>query len=505
MNRKQIALAALILFLVSATFRAFAQTNESLPYYIEWELVAGAGGYDFEVVNAAGEPAFEKRLGAADNSIELNLPAGKYQFRISTLNKFLRVDSSSDWVSFTILAYGAPTFEKISPQTVRPGAPLALTLQADMLSTKATVTLVSPSGKKIPVSIKKTKGKSFALTGAALTERGSYSLVMTNPPNYTTVRKAAIQAAYPEPTILSIAPAQVSREEIASPGATLTAHGKNFSPEATLGLKPSRGTDPLWLSPKTLSATDLSATIPETLEADTYAVFFRNAADLAAIPAGTLVVAKKPEATAQVTAEPPEEKTPPAEETPPADKTPPAEKTVKNWLCLGVAGGAGLLFGEWKDVYDEPAIAGALFADYYLSPRLVPEAGHSLIYSVGLRVDYASMHNDGNGVYVMSDTQSLSVILGPAATYVLSRFRFRLRIGGGIDYLYITAEDLGTGEKTEKASLDFAAETGLCAEFLPTERIAIGIDNEIIVIANQTPMTRYVLSLSASYAMPIKR
>jgi hypothetical protein len=498
MNRTQIALVALLVFLLSATSRAFAQTSESLPYYIEWEQVAGAGGYDFEVVNAAGESAFEKRLEATDTSIELTLPAGKYQFRISTLNKFLRVDSTSEWVSFTVLAYGAPTFEKLTPQTVRPGIPLSLTLQADMLSTKATVTLISPTGKKIPVSIKKAKGKNFALTGAGLTERGSYTLVMTNPPNYTTIRKAAIQVAYPEPTILSVEPAQVSREDLAVPGATLTVRGKNFSPEATLGLQPSRGTAVLWLSPKTLSAMEASATLPETLDADTYAVFLRNATDLAAIPAGTLVVDKKPEVIA---AEPPAE---PAAE-PPVEKTPPAEKTVKHWLCLGVAGGAGLIFGEWKDVYSEPVIAGAIFADFYLSPSLVPESGRGILYSVGLRADYAAMQNDGNGAYVKSDTQTLSVILAPAATYALSRFRFRLRIGGGIDYLRITAKDLATGEKTDKASLDFAAETGLSTEFLPTERIAIGIDNELIVIANQNMLSRYTLSLSTSYAIPIKR
>ncbi len=505
MNRKQIALAALLLFLLSQATRTFAQTSESLPYYIEWELVAGAGGYDFEVVNAAGESAFKKRLEATDTSIELTLPAGKYQFRISTLNKFLRVDSTSEWVSFTVLAYGAPTFEKLTPQTVRPGAPLSITLQADMLSTKAVVTLISPTGKKIPVSVKKTKGKTFALTGAALTERGAYTLVLTNPPNYTATRKAALQVAYPEPTIISAAPAQVSREELAAPGATLTVRGKNFSPEATLGLKPSRGTDTLWLSPNALSATEASATLPETLDTDTYAVFFRNAADLAEIPAGTLVVEKKPEVKAvAVTPEPPADKVK-EPEAPPKEKTPPAEKTVKNWLFLGVAGGAGLIFGEWQDVYNEPVIAGALFADFYLSPRLVPESGRGLLYSVGLRADYATMHNDGTGEYVKSDTQTLSVILGPAATYALSRFRFRLRIGGGIDYLRIDAKDLATGEKTNESSLDFAAGTGLCVEFLPTERIALGIDNELIVIANQIPITRYTLALSASYAIPIKR
>lgn len=219
MNRKRHAtLAATLFLLLFPATATFAQAHESLPYYIEWEPVEGAGGYDIEVTTASGEPTLVKRFGAKETSIELNIPAGKYRFRISTLNKFLHADSTSDWVAFTVLSYGAPTISKISPTALAPGKPLALTIQADMLSAKATAFLVSPSGKRIPLSISKAKPRTFLLSGETLTERGEYALTMTNPPDYSTVKKAALTVAYPEATALSSTPERIAREALSASG-----------------------------------------------------------------------------------------------------------------------------------------------------------------------------------------------------------------------------------------------------------------------------------------------
>ena len=503
MNRKRHAtLAATLFLLLFPATAAFAQTHESLPYYIEWEPVEGAGGYDIEVTTASGEPTLVKRFGAKETSIELNIPAGKYRFRISTLNKFLHADSTSDWVAFTVLSYGAPTISKISPTALAPGKPLALTIQADMLSAKATAFLVSPSGKRIPLSISKAKPRTFLLSGETLTERGEYALTMTNPPDYSTVKKAALTVAYPEATALSSTPERIAREALSasgeqgSPPAILTVRGKNLSPESTAWLKAPGTDNAISLPTLARSPAELTLELPPELDEGTYAIAFRNAPELVEMPAGTLIVEKKPE---------PKKVEPPPKEEPLPKKEPVAKKGTQNWLCVGGAGGIGLIIGEWNDIYSEPGIAGAVFADFYLSPRLVPESGKGFLYAIGLRADYATMHNDGNGIYVESDTQDLAITLAPSVTYALSRFRFRFRLGGGINLIRVTAKDVSTESDTDKSSLDGAIAAGLSIEFLPFERFAIGFDNELLYITNQDPLTRYAGTLGVSYAIPIKR
>ncbi len=502
MYRLRTAVAAIIgLFLMSAG--SFAQTGESLPYYIEWDAVEGAGGYDIEVTTDDGKPALERRMGPAETSIELALPAGNYRFRISTLNKFLHADSTSDWIAFKVLAYGPPTITRVGQAKIAPGTQASVSVQADMVSSKARATLVSPTGKSIPLTIKKAKNRSFTLTSAPLSERGSYTLVLTNPPSFSAEKKNAVTVEYPTPTIVSVEPGMVSRvalEDARDAGSALSliVKGKNFSPEATLILKGGEADNPVALENPRVQPVEISSDIPATLEAGSYAVFLRNAPDLAEIPAGTLVVEKKPEPVAE---KEPAEK-PPKE--PKADK-PAGDKTVRAWIALGASGGAGFVFGDWNDVYGEPLPSGSAFANLYLSPALSPEEDRGIRYSFGLRADFAFMKNDGAGIYVKSDAQTLSITVAPAAEYAFGKFRVRGRIGGGISFLKITANTITSGSKTEETSLDLAGTAGLSLEYLPFPRFAVGLDNALFYVANRDPMTRYAGTLSASYAIPIKR
>ncbi len=502
MYRLRTAVAAIIsLFLLNAA--AVAQPGESLPYYIEWDAVEGAGGYDIEVTTEDGKPAFERRMGPAETSIELALPAGSYRFRIATLNKFLHTDSTSDWIAFKVLAYGPPTITKVGQTKIAPGTQANVSVQADMVSSKARATLVSPTGKSIPLTIKKTKNRSFTLTSSPLSERGSYTLVLTNPPSFSAERKDAVTVEYPPPAIVSVEPGKVSRvalEDARDAGSAipLTVKGKNFSPEALLFLKGTEAENPVAIGNPRVQPGEISGEIPATLEPGSYAVFLKNAPDLPEISAGTLVVEKRPEPVAE---KEPVEKAP--KESKP--EKPAEDKTVRAWLALGASGGAGFVSGDWSDVYGEPLPSGSAFANLYLSPALSPDGGRGFLYSFGLRADFAFMKNDGNGIYVQSDAQTLAITLAPAAEYVFGKFRVRGRIGGGISLLKITANAINSDTKTEETSLDLAGTAGLSLEYLPFPRFAVGLDNALFYVANRDPMTRYAGTLSASYAIPIKR
>jgi hypothetical protein len=502
MNRLRTATAAILcLFLLGAA--AFAQTGESLPYYIEWDAVEGAGGYDIEVTTADGKPALERRMGPEETSVELTLPAGNYRFRIATLNKFLHADSTSDWIAFKVLAYGPPTITKVGQAKIAPGTQANVSIQADMVSSKARAALVSPTGKNVPLTIKKAKGRAFTLTSAPLSERGSYALVLTNPPSFSTERKDAVTVEYPAPAIVSVEPGTVSRvalEDARDAGSAipLTVKGKNFSPEATVSLKGGKADNPVSLENARVQPGEISGAIPAALEAGSYAVLLKNAPDLPDMPAGTLVVEKRPEPVAE---KEPTEK-PPKE---PKPEKPAVEKTVRAWLSLGASGGAGFMFGDWNDVYGEPLPAGSAFANLYLTPALSPEGGRGFLYSFGLRADFAFMKNDGNGIYVKSEAQTVAITIAPAAEYAFGKFRVRGRIGGGINLLKITASTFASDSTTEETSLDVTGTAGLTLEFHPIERFAVGLDNALFYVANRDPMTRYAGTLSASYAIPINR
>lgn len=498
------AVAILMAFLFAEA--ALAQTGESLPYYIEWDAVEGAGGYDIEVTTDDGKPALERRLGPGDTNVELSLPAGNYRFRLSTLNKFLHADSTSDWMPFTVLAYGPPTITKVSQATVAPGNPASLSVQADMVSSKARAALVSPSGKAVPLTIRKTKNKTFVLTSAPLSERGPYSLVLTNPPSFSAERKSVVTVEYPKPTILSLEPGTISRESLEAAGndgtkLSITVKGKDFSPEASVILKGDKADTDIALPTSRASASELAGELPTTLEPGPYSVHVRNAPDLGEIQAGTFIVEKKPEPK---TREPVAEKQP-AEKKPKEPKQGEGAKDVRAWLALGASGGAGFAFGDWNDVYGEPLPSGSAFANLYLSPVIAPETGRGFLYSIGLRADFAFLRNDGNGIYVESDAQTLAITVVPAAEYAYGRFRARGRVGGGINILKVTAKTIDTGSTTEETTLDVAGTAGITLEFLPFERFAVGLDNALFYVANRDPMTRYAGTISASYAIPIKR
>lgn len=173
MRRKFLAIALLLLPL-SATFLA-AQTPRSIPFYVQWEEVAGAGGYTVEVRDAAEAIVLTKQVSPKVHDVLLDLPAGNYEFRIITLNKFLRFENATEWVGFEVLAYKAPEFIAITPESIVTDKPLSLTLRARYVTENMVATLVAPDGTRNRLLVRRGRNGNFTLTGKAQAKRGSYS------------------------------------------------------------------------------------------------------------------------------------------------------------------------------------------------------------------------------------------------------------------------------------------------------------------------------------------
>lgn len=87
---------------------------------IQWEKDENASGYNIEIRNLrTGENyTFETE----ENFINLNFPAGVYEYRITVLNSFGRAQNTSEWNSFEILQVKTPEIVKTQEKSVVPSA-----------------------------------------------------------------------------------------------------------------------------------------------------------------------------------------------------------------------------------------------------------------------------------------------------------------------------------------------------------------------------------------------
>lgn len=78
----------------------FADEKKNFTYYIEWQNVAGAKGYLIQVKDKSNGTEKEEKL--TQSNVELKLPAGTYEFRIASVNKFGKPSTWTGWEEFLV-------------------------------------------------------------------------------------------------------------------------------------------------------------------------------------------------------------------------------------------------------------------------------------------------------------------------------------------------------------------------------------------------------------------
>lgn len=520
MIRSRTSLPVYIIFLLLFFFCGSVsaeQTNKSLPYYIEWDPVDGAGGYSVEVRTQTGESVLKKQFAPDIHATELNLPAGQYQFRLVTLNKFLRSENATNWVSIEVLTYSPPQLIQISPESVETGTPLNFILQANHIALDMSATLVSPDGTRTELTIRMLKRDTFNLVAAALKERGKYTLELINPPDLITRKIDLVTVVYPDPVVTSFNPQTVVLDDQAEnmKSVSIEITGKGFSPETKVlfvSASKTKSNEPLsyFLDLEISNENKLVCNLPKALLPGSYILQISNASDLPMKIVGNVTITAKPFPQLEnETASMPEEKTskkiksdkkPPKELTP--EKETKKEKVFHNWLSIGGGFDLTRVSGSWAKPYNEPIVSIHLTTDFYLTNNFRPKAGHTFDFSLGLRADVSEMKSQDNEAYIESSLLGFSLMFCPAVTTSFPFGRIRFYAGGGLNEFILSTRS-STNTEIQEPSIDPLACSGIVLEYPLGRYFVCGAGGQFTCIFNPVRMYKYSAMICGLAMIPL--
>lgn len=274
------------MFLAVLSALASAQSLPKQPYDFSFDAVDGAGGYLVEVQDPTGKPVVSQKLGSGQTDVSLNLIPGPYQLRLSTLNKFGRVESSTEWASVHVDALVAPALVSMEPQTLQTGPRQTLILKANRLAPDLKVTLTGPDDVAVPaLEVEHAPDGTVKAQFSGLTKTGAFLVTLTNPPGQNLRISGKVIVHYPLPAVTKLEPLTLGPSD---PSRTLTVSGSQFSSEALVWLQQA-GDSPVPLSVSSRSSVGLTAKVPELAPGD-WQVAVSNGADEKTTEVGTLTI-----------------------------------------------------------------------------------------------------------------------------------------------------------------------------------------------------------------------
>ncbi len=154
--------------------------------FLEWKPVQGAAAYVVQVRDPSGKVVFERTVD--QNKVEVQLPPGKYQQRVSVLNKFRKPAGFSDWTEFNIRVAEMPDVEAVKPAPLPPDqekkGERAVTIQGDHLSEGTKVYVETDKGKVASSKVEVVgENKLVASFDAAKIDQGKHDIIVENSRN----------------------------------------------------------------------------------------------------------------------------------------------------------------------------------------------------------------------------------------------------------------------------------------------------------------------------------
>ena len=209
-------------------FNAFPQAEKnktkieknSFEQKIQWEQDENASEYKVEIrdVESGKKYYFETE----ENFVNLNLPASRYEYQVTVLNSFGRVQTASGWNSFEIFKAELPEIVKVQKKSVVPSKDDDFFIETDIknVNEDSEVSLVNEkTGKTIKGSLvmQKSAGKNEKTATKVKfpkVENGEWKLIVENPLGQKT-ESASIQVVDQKTEEARIAAEKAERERLA--------------------------------------------------------------------------------------------------------------------------------------------------------------------------------------------------------------------------------------------------------------------------------------------------
>ena len=225
---KKINFLVLFCVILLHGFNAFPQAEKnktkieknSFEQKIQWEQDENASEYKVEIrdVESGKKYYFETE----ENFVNLNLPASRYEYQVTVLNSFGRIQTASGWNSFEIFKAELPEIVKVQKKSVVPSKDDDFFIETDIknVNEDSAVSLVNEkTGKTIKGSLvmQKSAGKNEKTATKVKfpkVENGEWKLIVENPLGQKT-ESASIQVVDQKTEEARIAAEKAERERLA--------------------------------------------------------------------------------------------------------------------------------------------------------------------------------------------------------------------------------------------------------------------------------------------------
>ena len=248
---------------------------------LNWSMTSGAGAYKVEIRNPDGKIIVTETV--TEPRIQLEILPGKYEMRITALNRFMRESGSTAWMPFSVLRRKPPVVNSISPRVLLPGEGGTLVLHGAEFGDDTAAALGGQS--PTPLRFELVSPNELRVKIPPIERRGAYDLILTNKPDLSVTVPGAFLVRYPDPVAEALKPSVLDFEEI---DRQITIAGKAFYDGITAALV--RENRRIALPLERISLAELRSSVPSGIEAGTWDLELANDSESLSVRSGALTV-----------------------------------------------------------------------------------------------------------------------------------------------------------------------------------------------------------------------
>lgn len=148
--------------------------------YIEWKQAEGAVSYQIEITDASRRKIIEKTI--ESTRLEVDLPYGKYYYRVGIITKFNKPSMWTDWLELLVVPALEPSIISATPSGIYTGMTSKITIKGKNLYRKTSVLIKNADASVNVTHVKYIDPETLIITvNSKGSKPGSYDLIVKNP------------------------------------------------------------------------------------------------------------------------------------------------------------------------------------------------------------------------------------------------------------------------------------------------------------------------------------